>query len=116
LNHTYHHQFHALQEVAHNLNLQSEIFDCNKIVPVTLSFNMPAGPVRHSGLQNDILKLMRDLYRAARKKDPENSKVFTAFGKTYAILYKIVDLYLYDTLCFFMSLSSLVLISIAHYW
>mmetsp|Transcript_11021 Transcript_11021/g.10649 ORF Transcript_11021/g.10649 Transcript_11021/m.10649 type:complete len:89 (-) Transcript_11021:211-477(-) len=36
-------------------------------------------PVRHSGLQNDILKLCRDLYRAARKKDPQNSKAFTAF-------------------------------------
>jgi Complex 1 protein (LYR family) len=35
-------------------------------------------PTRHSGLQKDVLKLYRDLYRAARKKDPLNINNFTS--------------------------------------
>ena len=38
-------------------------------------------PLRQSGLQRDVLKLCRDLHRAARKKDPDNSHNFTAFGE-----------------------------------
>ena len=38
-------------------------------------------PVRQSGLQRDVLKLYRDLHRAAKKKDPDNSHNFTAFGE-----------------------------------
>ena len=38
-------------------------------------------PVRHSGLQRDVLKLFRDLHRAARKKDPDNSSKLTEFGE-----------------------------------
>ena len=35
-------------------------------------------PTRHSGLQKDVLKLYRDLHRAARKKDPLNVNNFTS--------------------------------------
>lgn len=35
-------------------------------------------PIRHSGLQKDVLKLYRDLHRAARKKDPFNVNNFTS--------------------------------------
>ena len=38
-------------------------------------------PARQSGLQRDVLKLCRDLFRAARKKDPGNEHKFTDFGK-----------------------------------
>lgn len=37
-------------------------------------------PMRHSGLQKDVLKLYRDLHRAARKKDPNDVDHFTSFG------------------------------------
>lgn len=39
-------------------------------------------PMRHSGLQKDVLKLYRDLHRAARKKDPNDVDHFTSFGKS----------------------------------
>lgn len=42
---------------------------------VKLLFTMP---VRHSGLQKDVLKLYRDLHRAARKKDPLGVNNFTS--------------------------------------
>ena len=37
--------------------------------------------IRHSGLQKDVIKLFRDLRRAARKKDPGDATKFTAFGE-----------------------------------
>jgi Complex 1 protein (LYR family) len=47
---------------------------CNPVAP----YHSSEMPTRHSGLQKDVLKLYRDLHRAARKKDPLNVNNFTS--------------------------------------